>query len=171
MIPHRAIGLDPSSTDNTGWGVVDIIGREEIAVAWGVLDAGAEDDHLRALLREYDPAAVGIETIVDVHPVRRKGVDGISTKQALCLYRSGDVAGVLRATARAHVTQPKIHQPTAEQWRRDLIGNAHAEPAQIDRVLRLRLKGFPPPRKSNNHHRDGLGVALHTALAMRMVTR
>ncbi len=162
----RALGLDTGAA--IGYGVVDV-GALDSAVAWGVLDPANPGAHMLVLLRLYGPGVVGVETIERVHPVERAGKIGISTTQALSLYQAGLLAGQLLEVARA--AGVRVTRPTAERWRRAIIGGEHPSDAQIDSVLRLRLQGFPAPRKSCNHARDGLGVALYVGLEARMASR
>lgn len=164
--PITCLGVDPGAT--TGWGLVRVVGRVEAALAWGELSADAPG-HLRALLTEHGPDVVAFEVVGRVHPVHRKGVSGISTDQALALYRAGVVLGELRGVARANIL---VTEFTAETWRAALIGSPSASDAEIDRVLRLRLVAtFPAPRKSTNHARDGIGVALFGALRFALELR
>lgn len=161
--PRRALGIDPGKI--TGWGLVELLPRERV-LAFGVLDQADPPAHLRELLREHRPELVGVEVVERVHPVVRSGINGISTDQALALYCSGLLAGTLLAEARFANVQ-RIHV-TAERWRSALAGKETASNAAIEQALRLRLAGFPAPRKSNEHERDGIGVALFSLLDWRL---
>lgn len=158
----RAIGIDAGKT--TGWGVVDLIPRERV-IAFGTLDEEGPVAHLRELIREHRPGLLGAEIVERVHPVRRRGLDGISTVHALALYRAGLLAGRLIETASALGLQVELF--TAERWRDGLIGSPTADDARIDFVLRHRLADFPAPRKSSNHERDGIGAAFFALLDAR----
>lgn len=154
----RVLGIDSGAT--AAWGLVE--GYR--VLGFGVLDASDRAADLVRLLREHEPSTVALEIIERVHPVMRGGSAGISTTQALCLYQTGLVTGDLRRVALVHGARAQT--ATAEEWRKAVVGNAKADNATIDRVLRLRLQGFPAERKSNNHERDALGVAHYVALRL-----
>lgn len=171
--PSRALGLDPGET--TGWGVVEVqppdriissISSRERLVAFGVLDQSAPGAHLRELLREHHPELVGVEVIERVHPVKRRGFNGISTVQALALYRTGRRAErLIGVVERAGI---RIVELTSERVREGIAGSQTASDAEVEQALRLRLADFPPPRKSNNHERDGIAAGLLALLEARL---
>lgn len=145
-----ALGIDPGA--NCGWGIVDA----SRVVGFGLLTAGDEAGAMVDLIRRYRPGLVVIETLTRVHPVVRDGVAGISTTQAFALYQAGKLAGSLLFCASLHLQAIEV---TAEAWRGAVVGKQRASNAEIEAVLRSKLQGFPAARKSNNHHRDALGVA------------
>ena len=159
------IGVDPGET--TAWGLVE---GDRRALALGELTYDHEGAHLARLIAEWHPVAVVVEVVKRVHPVMRKGRSGISTTQAMALYAAGRRAERVIGAARAAGVQ--VIEASAEEWRAAVVGKAQADNAMIDRVLRVRLLGFPAPRKSNNHERDALGIATYgAAMAMRTMSR
>ena len=155
------LGIDTGAT--TAWGTVED-GRR--VIAFGELRTGDEADHLAALLIAHRPDRVAIERVVRVHPVVRHGVAGISTDQALNLYNAGWLGGDLHRVALDRGIP--VDTFPAEEWRKAMVGNAQADNATIERALRLRLTGFPAPRKSNNHERDAMGIAAYACLRSRL---
>lgn len=161
MSAPLTLGIDPGK--RTGWGLV-AEGRR--VVGFGALRAGEEEAHLLELLRSELPHVVAVEMVARVHPVRRKGISGISTDQAMALIRGARVGERLLGAARREGRA--VIEVSAETWRGALASDAQADDATIERALRLRLAGFPAPRKSNDHMRDGIGVALFGALRSRL---
>ena len=160
MTAPRVIGVDSGET--TAWGLVE---GDRCALALGELDYGHEGEHLTRLIAEWHPVAVAVEVVKRVHPVVRKGRSGISTTQAMALYTTGRRAERVICAAKAAGVQ--VVEVAAEEWRAAVVGKARADNAMIDRVLRVRLRNFPAPRKSNNHERDALGIATYGAVRLR----
>jgi len=149
------LGIDPGKT--TGWAMVEDGAR---LLAFGVLATGDEEAHLAELIKRpaIPPSLVVVEMAGEIHPVRRKGFAGISTDQATALLRAGEIgAGLLCEAKHCGVERERV---TSEEWRRAICEDAQADNATIETALRLRLARMPPPRKSNNHERDAMGVAL-----------
>lgn len=161
----KALGLDPGK--RTGWGVIELAGALETVVAFGELDPLDPVADLRRLLAEHQPGRVGIEIVKRVHPVRRGEHVGISTDQAQSLYDAGLLAGELKGeAARAGV---RVDPFSAEAWRGALILKEQPSNAEIEDKLRARLSAsFPARRKSNDHERDAIGIALWAALRARI---
>lgn len=162
MSAPLTLGIDPGK--RTGWGLVADGAR---VVAFGELDQGRETDHLAALLQRHRPALVALEIVERVSPRELPGGGhGLTLTHALDLYRAGRRAGNLEHAA--ILFGVPVAPASAEAWRAALAGSARASDAAIDAALRLRLTGFPAPRKSSSHMRDGLGVALFGALRARL---
>jgi Holliday junction resolvasome RuvABC endonuclease subunit len=155
------LGIDPGA--HTGWATVEDGKR---VIDFGVLTPDEAPERVRAILSDSAIGLVAIEKVIHVHPVVRKGKAGISTVQTLALIDAGWLGGDLRRVALT------LGVPTitfaAEEWRKAMIGKPTADNAMIDRVLRLRLRDFPAPRKSANHERDAMGIAAYGALRARV---
>lgn len=161
------LGIDPGSA-HPAWGVVGGRCRPDVR-GFGMLDVEHPAEALEALIWAYAPSVVAIETISAVHCVRRRNkagaiVAGISTDQALALYRMGRLTGKLEGRLAAAGLPCGMDQFTAEEWRTAIIGQRQPDDGKIERILRLRLPGFPGVRKSNTHQRDALGAAFYGLL-------
>lgn len=144
----RALGIDPG-VKTSGWGFAEVLGRHERAIAWGEVESTREA--FAALYRRLMPDLVSVE---DVVVLRLQASKDLLMVKAVA-DRAETVAGMLDI-ATTSLTQAR--------WRK-IVGvparkNGATMDAHVDRVLRMRLKGFPAPRTSKDHNRDALGVAL-----------
>lgn len=142
------LGLDPGVT--TGYGVVSV----EPSKRPRVLDAGSTrltgydlGHALYALGMRHGVELVAVERIVGVSFAGRKS-------NVAALVDAADVAGLLRGYMLARGCN--ITTTTALEWRKALVGNAHASDAEVARTLGMRMT-LP---RTNAHARDAIGVAV-----------
>lgn len=119
-------------------------------------------DSLTALLSTYKPDVIALEAVETVQTRTRRLKDGrivvgVIPDQALGLYKTGRMTE--RLVCAAEAAGVEVIEFSAELWRTALIGIPNPDETRIETTLRGRLLGFPPPRGSNAHHRDALGVA------------
>ncbi|HEY3176183.1 MAG TPA: crossover junction endodeoxyribonuclease RuvC [Candidatus Polarisedimenticolia bacterium] len=148
----RILGIDPGSTV-TGFGIVEYARSHLTLVVAGVIRPGRArtlperlgiiGDGLRDLLREHCPQAVSIERVFQHANVH----------SALVLAH---IRGALMLeVVRAGVT---LHEYTALQVKKALVGNGHADKDQVrSMVVRLlKVREIPAPHDVS----DALAVAI-----------
>ena len=146
------LGIDPGLTA-TGYGVIEVVGGVERAVAAGVVRTNRDlptaerlaelAADLRDLVAEYRPATAAIEQVF----VNR------NTATAMAVGRASGVAILVLAEAGVAVGE---YTPSGVKMA--LTGSGSADKQQMQRVVAMRL-GLPePPRPADAA--DALAVAL-----------
>lgn len=146
----RILGIDPGS-QRTGFGILDDRGGRPAYVACGVVAAlsGSIPDRLNHIftgivevIETYHPDVCAVERVFFAH----------NADSALKLGQARGV--VLVAAARAHIP---IHEYTALQIKKAVVGVGHAAKAQVQHMMRalLGLSALPSPDAA-----DALACAL-----------
>lgn len=155
MTPTRILGIDPGSRI-TGFGVIDIIGRDYHYVASGCIRTIANDElagriaiivqHIDEIIETYRPNQAAIEQVfVNVNP-----------KATLML---GQARGA--AIAALVMRGLPVYEYTALQVKQAVVGQGKAAKEQVQHMVvnMLQLSGTPQADAA-----DGLAVALTHAL-------
>lgn len=155
MTPTRILGIDPGSRI-TGFGVIDIIGRDYHYVASGCIRTIANDElagriaiivqHIDEIIETYRPNQAAIEQVfVNVNP-----------KATLML---GQARGA--AIAALVMRGLPVYEYTALQVKQAVVGQGKAAKEQVQHMVvnMLKLSGTPQADAA-----DGLAVALTHAL-------
>lgn len=149
--PRRVLGIDPGSR-LCGWGVVARSGRQFQHVDNGVivLDERAALGprlavllgRLEAVLAEFDPAVVAIETV-------------FTNRNARAALTLGHARGVaLAAAARCDL---RIHEYTPQQVKKAVTGSGRADKAQVQQMVTMLLE---LPEAPQADAADAVAVAL-----------
>lgn len=148
----RIFGIDPGS-GQTGYGCIDTDGTRHRLVACGALTMRADaslperllaiHDGLKALIAEFDPACVAVESLFHARNVR----------SALTLGHARAVALLAAVEQRC----PVVEYSPAEV-KRAVVGHGRAEKRQIQHMVRLLLGLARPPALSDAA--DALAVAI-----------
>lgn len=152
------LGVDPGLS-RCGYGVVERAGREQRAVAAGVLRTDPDDpvpvrlvalrDDIRGLLAEHRPAVVAVERVLFQVNVRT----AIPVAQA---------AGVVMAEAQASGAEVVEYSPN--QVKQAVTGTGSADKQQVQRMVQVLLNMAHPLRPVDAA--DALGLAIcHLAYA------
>lgn len=153
--PIRILGIDPGSRV-TGFGIIDLIGRESVYVASGCIKTITNDElagrvaiivrHLNELIETYRPTQTAIEKVfVNVNP-----------SSTLML---GQARGAALAALVLH--DLPVYEYTALQVKQAVVGQGKADKKQVQHMVvnMLKLSGTPQADAA-----DGLAVALTHAL-------
>ena len=156
----RSIGFDPGK--HAGWTALELprAGARANLLGRGILSRGIADgiDHrveeaLELMLR-FEIDLVGVEAVDFV--VGRKG---FGPNMAGHLMRAARLGARIYQVALDHGFAAE--NVTAELWRRWLVGSPQADNPAIAATMRVRIADGSS--RSNNHERDGSGVALFVA--------
>lgn len=153
--PIRILGIDPGSR-TTGFGIVDIVGREQIYVASGCIKTIPKDElagrigiiveHIDEIIAAYRPNQAAVEKVfVNVNP---------AATLMLGQARGAAVAAlVLRGLP--------VYEYTALQVKQAVVGNGKAAKEQVQHMVvqMLKLSGTPQADAA-----DGLAVAITHSL-------
>ncbi|XXQ68292.1 crossover junction endodeoxyribonuclease RuvC [Neisseriaceae bacterium B1] len=153
--PIRILGIDPGSR-TTGFGVIDLVGREPIYVASGCIKTIPSDElagrvgiivrHIGEIIDTYRPTQAAIEKVfVNVNP---------SSTLMLGQARGAAVAAVV-------LRDLPVYEYTALQVKQAVVGQGKAAKEQVQHMVvqMLHLSGTPQEDAA-----DGLAVALTHAL-------
>lgn len=151
MLPIRIIGVDPGLR-NTGWGIIDAAGARLSFVASGRVrsDGGGAmgarlrqlHEGLRAVIETYRPDEAAVEeTFVNRDP-----------QSALKLGQARGVALTIAALAGL-----EIEEYAANLVKKTVVGNGHADKAQIAMMVRVLL---PASSAASKDAADALAVAI-----------
>jgi Holliday junction resolvasome RuvABC endonuclease subunit len=147
--PSSAILAFDAGPRKTGWALVSMA-RSPSVLSVGEVASRAED--LAALVADTSPAHVGIEVI--------KGYAFAQARTAM-LMATSEVAGIIQGLAFAAKCGMTFF--SAREWRSVIVG----APAPSDAAVAAALSSLVElPKRSNAHHRDAVGVALATRLAL-----
>ncbi|MDO4998445.1 MAG: crossover junction endodeoxyribonuclease RuvC [Neisseria sp.] len=151
----RILGIDPGSRI-TGFGVIDVIGREQIYVASGCIKTIPNDElagrigviveHLNEIIDVYKPQQAAVEQVfVNVNPA--------------ATLMLGQARGA--ALAALVMRGLPVYEYTALQVKQAVVGKGKAAKEQVQHMVvqMLRLSGTPQADAA-----DGLAVALTHAL-------
>lgn len=146
------LGIDPGLA-NTGWGVVDRVGPQCNAIAYGCVTTSADaplasrlrriHDEILAVIERYSPSECAVESVFF----------GSNAKSA---FATGQARGVaLLATADA---QLDLAEYSPVQIKSVVVGSGTADKRQVTYMVRtvLRLDHDPKP----DHAADALAVAI-----------
>lgn len=155
MTTIRILGIDPGSR-STGFGIVDLVGRDCHYVASGCIRTIQNDElagriaiivqHIDEIIETYRPSQAAIEQVfVNVNP-----------KATLML---GQARGA--AIAALVLRGLPVHEYTALQVKQAVVGQGKAAKEQVQHMVvqMLKLSGTPQADAA-----DGLAVALTHAL-------
>lgn len=153
--PLRILGLDPGSR-TTGFGVIDLIGREHIYVASGCIKTIPNDElagrigviveNLNEIIETYRPSHAAVEQVfVNVNPA--------------ATLMLGQARGA--AVAALVMRGLPVYEYTALQVKQAVVGKGKAAKEQVQHMVvqMLGLSGTPQADAA-----DGLAVALTHAL-------
>ncbi|MEO5363520.1 MAG: crossover junction endodeoxyribonuclease RuvC [Magnetococcus sp. DMHC-8] len=147
----RTMGIDPGTT-TTGWGIVESNGTTLRHVANGCI---------RTRTGESMPARLGnifaeLTRIILAHQPQQVAVEDIFVSHNVAsALKLGQARGV--AIAAAHQQGLPIHEYTALQVKKTVVGYGHADKQQMQEMVRILLcmtKGAPQDAA------DALGVAI-----------
>ena len=147
----RIIGVDPGLR-HTGWGVIDLCGARLSFVASGCVRSQSADsmgarlrqlhEGLREVIQSYSPGEAAIEeTFVNRDP-----------QSALKLGQARGVALTVAA-----LSGLEIEEYAANLVKKTVVGNGHAEKAQIAMMVRVLL---PASYAASRDAADALAVAI-----------
>lgn len=153
--PIRILGIDPGSRI-TGFGIIDVIGREQIYVASGCIKTIKNDElagrigviveHISEIIETYQPTVAAVEQVfVNVNP---------ASTLMLGQARGAAIAAlVLRGLP--------VYEYTALQVKQAVVGQGKAAKEQVQHMVvqMLKLSGTPQADAA-----DGLAIALTHAL-------
>lgn len=155
MTAIRILGIDPGSR-STGFGIIDLVGRDYHYVASGCIRTIQNDElagriaiivqHIDEIIETYRPTQAAIEQVfVNVNP-----------KATLML---GQARGA--AIAALVLRGLPVHEYTALQVKQTVVGQGKAAKEQVQHMVvqMLKLSGTPQADAA-----DGLAVALTHAL-------
>ena len=153
--PVRVLGIDPGSR-TTGFGIIDLVGREYQYVASGCIRTIPNDElagrigvivqHIDEIIETYRPNQAAIEQVfVNVNP-----------KATLML---GQARGA--AIAALVLRGLPVHEYTALQVKQAVVGQGKAAKEQVQHMVVNMLKLSRTPQADAA---DGLAVALTHAL-------
>jgi hypothetical protein len=159
----RALGVDAGV--HTAFAVIDVAVPQGTAsfVQCGMLDRA---DRIAALDRVLNDEPflemVAVEVPAGVVFQRERG--GRLTRPAMTanLVEATGIGRELRGYAMGLGFEVAL--ATAVEVRAGLCGRHNADDAAVERMLRLRCRNWPGPRKTNDHERDAAAVALFAAL-------
>ena len=153
--PIRILGIDPGSR-TTGFGIIDVIGRDYVYVASGCIKTIPNDElagrvsiivrHIGEIIDTYRPTQAAIEQVfVNINP-----------KATLML---GQARGA--AVAALVLRDLPVYEYTALQVKQAVVGQGKAAKEQVQHMVvhMLKLSGTPQADAA-----DGLAVALTHAL-------
>nr|WP_291512584.1 crossover junction endodeoxyribonuclease RuvC [Abyssibacter sp.] len=142
--------MDPGSR-YTGWGVIDVLGQRQTAVAWGCVRLGdaAFDQRVRKiyeslhdLVGEYRPAEAALE-------------DVFVNRNAMSALKLGQARGAAMA-AIACMDVPISAYPPA-RVKQSIVGNGRADKTQVGHMVRA-LLGVQKPIQADAA--DALAIAV-----------
>ena len=153
--PIRILGIDPGSR-TTGFGIIDVIGREQVYVVSGCIKTIKNDElagrigiiveNISELIATYRPTVAAVERVfVNVNP---------ASTLMLGQARGAAIAAlVLRGLP--------VYEYTALQVKQAVVGQGKAAKEQVQHMVvqMLKLSGTPQADAA-----DGLAIALTHAL-------
>jgi len=146
------LGIDPGLA-NTGWGIIELIGSNKRALAYGCITTDADEgiairlkqiyDEVTDVIERYRPVELGIEAVYF----------GSNTQSALSTGQARGAALVAVAKRQLYVGE---YSPT--QIKQVIVGRGRAQKQQVQYMVRamLALDHDPTP----DHSSDALAVAL-----------
>jgi len=144
------LGVDPG-THATGYGVVEVAGGKERALAFGVIEPGGAGSglHLERIYR-------GLLDVLDAHPADECAVEmpvyGKNAQSMLKLGRA-QAAAMLAALHR----EVPVTQYTPAEVKKSVTGNGNAQKEQVGFMVRSMLD---LPEVQRHDAADALAVAL-----------
>ena len=131
---ERIMGVDPGF-GRTGWGVIEKIGGEWWAVAWGCIETSAKDpfvdrlcelrDELKLIIKQYKPDAAAVE-------------DLFFAKNVKTAMKVGQARGVILLTIKEADLQ--LYEFTPLQIKQAITGYGRAEKGQMQKMVGMLLK-------------------------------
>ena len=158
----RILGIDPGLR-NTGFGVIEAIGKEVSYITSGIITTNAEDSLAMRLKTILDGInQVIIETKPDIASVEIVFVN--KNPQSTLLL--GQARGV--AIAACVLNNLDITEYTALQVKQSVVGYGHAEKEQVGKMVKYLLKLNGEPQKDAA---DALAIAICHIHCYRFKTR
>lgn len=127
------LGVDPGS-QHTGYGVLEIEGRKERLIEYGVLHLDAQDDHELRLKKIYDRLTSVIERCLPDHCAIEMPVYGRNPQSMLKLGRA-QAAAMLAVLNRGI----PVTQYTPKEVKKSVTGNGNASKEQVWYMVRTIL--------------------------------
>lgn len=159
--PVRILGIDPGSR-STGFGVIDLYGREAVYVASGCIKTIPKDElagrisiivhHIGEIIDTYQPVQAAVEKVfVNVNPA--------------ATLMLGQARGA--AVAALVLRDLPVYEYTALQVKQAVVGKGKAAKEQVQHMVveMLKLSGTPQEDAA-----DGLAVALTHALRYKTLS-
>lgn len=151
----RILGIDPG-LNTTGYGVIEVAGRDVVLIEGGVIRSGSTEDPLEArlsrlyngiieVLELFTPEAMALEQLYSHYKHPSTAILMGHARGVICL--SGAQKGV------------PVYSYSATQVKSCLTGSGRASKEQVQRAIqaRLKLKEIPTP----NDVADALAVAIN----------
>jgi len=148
------LGIDPGSRF-TGYGVIDIDGRDEHIVEYGVLRLDGTDDHELRLKQIYDRLTKVINRVLPDECSIEMPVYGRNPQSMLKLGRA-QAAAMLAVLNR----QIPVTEYTPKQVKKSVTGNGNASKEQVWYMVRAMLTITDDDPKLGLDASDALAVAL-----------
>lgn len=150
----RILGIDPG-LETTGYGVIEVCGRDIVLIEGGVIRTGSSDDSLESrlarlyegvteIIEEFGPQSVALEKLYSHYDHPTTAILMGHARGVICL-------------AAAHRGIP-VHSYAATQIKSCLTGNGRATKAHMQRAIqaRLKLRNIPEPHDAA----DALAAAI-----------
>lgn len=151
----RALGID-GGTLECGYGLVLIEGPRASFLECGTV--ATSFPALRELITALAPDVVGVEDVVFM----RQQADLLGTQNASSMARCAAMSlDVLHYVVVSNVWRNNLGIKMSKR------NDKRTTDLKIHEMLRQRLANFPARGKTNNHQRDGTGVALWSGLKLQ----
>lgn len=148
------LGIDPGS-QKTGWGVVEVVRRDLVALGWGVVRMPSSQPFYERLLKIHDE----LSKVIDLYHPDEAAAEGIFQSGTVQNYQSALKLGQARGAALLAMARAKI--PLAEyppaEVKKSLVGHGRAEKCQMQGMIRSVLKLDETPAEDAA---DALAVAV-----------
>lgn len=153
---ERVLGIDPGF-GRTGWGVIEKIKGEWVAVAWGCIETSVKDKFIDRLF-ELHKKLTGV--IKKYQPNRIAVEDLFFAKNVKTAMKVGEARGVILLTC-VQAGAP-VDEFTPLQIKQAMTGYGRAEKGQVQRMVRMILK--IKKKITPDDAADALAVALTGAV-------
>lgn len=147
----RLIGLDPGLR-RTGWGVIEAEGNRLTHVASGIVVSDAD----LSLAERLNQLFEGLRAVIAAHgPVEAAVEETFVNRNPESTLKLGQARGaVLLAPARSGLP---VAEYAANLIKKSLVGNGHAQKAQVQTMVQMLLPGARPDSADAS---DALAVAI-----------
>ena len=149
--PIRILGVDPGLR-NTGWGIIDAQGSKLVFVASGCLQTDASSpmgERLRRLLEGLG------EVIATFSPHEAAVEETFVNRDPQSALKLGQARGI--ALAAPALAGLEIEEYAANLVKKTVVGNGHADKAQVAMMVRVLL---PASFAASKDAADALAVAI-----------
>lgn len=149
-IARRIIGIDPGSRI-TGYGVIEVRGRELAYVTSGCIRAGTGP-----MPERLGEIYSGVSTLIETNHVQELAIEEVFlARNPSSALKLGQARGV--AIAAAHASGLPVHEYAARSVKQAVVGTGGAGKAQVQHMVRvlLNLEGAPAEDAA-----DALAIAI-----------